>query len=170
MSRTRVLWLAVAVALAVVVAVQVTAASRERAAELSGAPVLAAGVDVLAGVARVPARIRAHDYRREAFGDSWSDDTTAPGSGNGCDTRNDILERDLIDKTYVSIERCPDAVATGTLRDPYTNATIAFVRGRKTGADVQIDHIVSAAVTYHSGIYAGQSIDDMPLTNQGELA
>jgi hypothetical protein len=70
----------------------------------------------------------------------------------------------------VSIKRCPNAVATGTLHDPYTNATVAFVRGNQVGAAVQIDHIVSAAVTYCGVISADQGVDDMPLMGQGEVA
>jgi len=69
-----------------------------------------------------------YDYRRAAFGEAWDDDNAAPGGHNGCDTRNDILGRDLVDKTYVSIKRCPDAVETGVLHDPYTNETISFMR------------------------------------------
>ncbi|HNP13438.1 MAG TPA: HNH endonuclease family protein, partial [Mycobacterium sp.] len=86
-----------------------------------------------------------------AFGEAWDDDNDAPGGHNGCDTRNDILLRDLVDKTYVSIKRCPDAVATGILRDPYTNATIAFTRGNQVGAAVQIDHIVPLALAWDMG-------------------
>ena len=88
MTRGRLLSLAVAVAVAVIVAYQVLASSGEREfiaqAEI---PTVAPGVDVLAGVAVVPDRIRSHDYRRDAFGESWTDDTTAPGGHNGCDTR-----------------------------------------------------------------------------------
>jgi Protein of unknown function (DUF1524) len=153
MSRNRLLWLVVAVAVAVIVAVQVVASSGDRAHFIAHAeiPTIAPGVDVLAGVVVVPIRIRSYDYRRAAFGDSWTDDTTAPGGHNGCDTRNDILDRDLVDKTYVSIKRCPNAVATGTLHDPYTNATIAFVRGNQTGAAVQIEHIVPLAYAWDFG-------------------
>ena len=98
-------------------------------------PTVAPGTDVLDGIGVDPAcGYGAIDYRRAAFGDTWTDDTDAPGGHNGCDTRNDILDRDLVDKTYVSIKRCPHAVATGTLHDPYTNASIAFVRGEQTGA------------------------------------
>ena len=172
MSRNRLLWLVLAVVLAVVVAFQVTATSDDRAQFVAQAdiPTVAPGADVLVGIAEVPARIRGYDYRRDAFGDSWTDDNSAPGGHNGCDTRNDILDRDLVDKTYVSIKRCPNAVATGTLHDPYTNATVAFVRGAQVGAAVQIDHIVSVAVTYGSGVHTGQSVDDMPLTSRSELA
>ena len=52
---------------------------------------------------------------------------------------------------YVSIKRCPNAVATGTLHDPYTNDVIAFVRGEKTGATVQIEHIVPLAYAWDLG-------------------
>jgi hypothetical protein len=152
MSRGRLLWLAVVVVLAVVVAVQtVTAADRSPFIAEADIPTVAPGVDVLAGIPMLPVRIRSHDYRRDAFGDSWTDDNSAPGGHNGCDTRNDILNRDLIDKTYVSIKRCPTAVATGTLHDPYTNDTVAFMRGAQVGAAVQIDHIVPLALAWDLG-------------------
>ncbi len=153
MSRNRLLWLALSVALAVVVAVQVTATGEDRGQFVAQAdiPTVAPGVDVLAGIAEVPVRIHSYDYRRDAFGDAWTDDNPAPGGHNGCDTRNDILDRDLVDKTYVSIKRCPKAVATGTLHDPYTNATVAFVRGAQVGAAVQIDHIVPLALAWDLG-------------------
>lgn len=154
-SRRRLMWLALATALSVVVAYQVVAsASSERAAAYiarADMPVVVPGVDVLAGVSEIPSRLREHDYRRLAFGESWTDDTDAPGGHNGCDTRNDILNRDLVDKTFVAIPRCPEAVATGILHDPYTNATITLVRGNQTGADVQIDHIVPLAYAWDEG-------------------
>jgi CRISPR/Cas system Type II protein with McrA/HNH and RuvC-like nuclease domain len=45
-------------------------------------------------------------------------------------------------------------VATGTLHDPYANATIAFIRGPKTGEAVQIDHIVPLALAWDLGARA----------------
>lgn len=154
MTRKRLVWLALTVALSVIVAYQAVASSSERSALFvaeADIPTVAPGVDVLAGVAEEPVRIRGYDYRRAAFGESWTDDNTAPGGHNGCDTRNDILDRDVVDKTYVSIKRCPKAVATGTLHDPYTNDTIAFVRGNQTGAAVQIEHIVPLAFAWDQG-------------------
>jgi hypothetical protein len=154
MSRKRLVALVIAVALALVVAYQTIVSADQRAASFmaqADIPTVAPGVDVLAGVAEVPLRIRGFDYRRAAFGDAWTDDNPAPGGHNGCDTRNDILDRDLVDKTYVSITRCPNAVATGTLHDPYTNATVAFVRGNQVGASVQIDHIVPLALAWDLG-------------------
>lgn len=153
MSRKHVLWLAVAAVLSVLVAYQVTSGT-DRPAEYradADVPTVAPGVDVLAGIAQIDARQRRGDYRRDAFGESWTDDTSAPGGRNGCDTRNDILDRDLIDKTYVAISRCPTAVATGVLRDPYTSATVPFVRGAQTGASVQIDHLVPLAYAWDMG-------------------
>jgi hypothetical protein len=156
MSRTRLASLALAVVLTVAVACQTVASAHERAALFAGqsdAPRVAAGVDVLAGLAQIPLRTRAFDYRRAAFGDSWTDDNPAPGGRNGCDTRNDILDRDLVDKTYVSIKRCPKAVATGTLHDPYTNEVVSFMRGDRIGASVQIDHIVPLALAWDLGAH-----------------
>ena len=142
------------VALAVLVAVQVStepgAGSARYVAE-ADIPTVAPGVDVLAGVIEIPVRMPGYDYRRDAFGESWDDDNDAPGGRNGCDTRNDILDRDLVEKSYVSIKRCPTAVATGTLIDPYTNTTIAFVRGNQIGASVQIDHIVPLSLAWDLG-------------------
>lgn len=140
--------------LAVVVAVQTgtePGAGSARFVAEADTPTVAAGVDVLAGVTEIPVRVPGYDYRRDAFGDAWDDDNDAPGGRNGCDTRNDILDRDLVEKSYVSIKRCPNAVATGTLVDPYTNESIAFVRGNQIGASVQIDHIVPLALAWDLG-------------------
>ena len=152
MRRGLLLWLAATATLAVIVAVQVVSAGDDgEMTARADVPTVQPGTDVLAGVSVVPVRVRGYDYRRAAFGEAWDDDNDAPGGHNGCDTRNDILLRDLVDKTYVSIKRCPDAVATGILRDPYTNATIAFTRGNQVGAAVQIDHIVPLALAWDMG-------------------
>jgi hypothetical protein len=155
------MWLVMGVVLAVVVAVQVMASAQRanRFVALADVPTVAPGVDVLAGVAVIPQRVHGNDYRRAAFGEAWTDDTSAPGGHNGCDTRNDVLDRDLLDKTYVAIKRCPTAVATGTLHDPYTSAVVAFTRGNQVGASVQIDHIVPLALAWDLG--ARDWTDDM---------
>jgi hypothetical protein len=153
MRRRSLIWLSAMTALAVIVAAQVVSSAGDAQPLVARAdvPTVAPGVDVLAGIIVVPQRIRGYDYRRAAFGESWTDDNDAPGGRNGCDTRNDILGRDLVDKTYVSIKRCPDAVATGVLHDPFTNQTISFVRGAQVGAAVQIDHIVPLAYAWDMG-------------------
>jgi hypothetical protein len=158
--------------LAVLVAYRVVVSSAgERAGEFAAradVPTVQPGVDVLGGIVLPPVRIHRYDYRRAAFGDARTDDTDAPGGHNGCDTRDDILNRDLVDKTNVWTKRCPDAVETGTLHDPYTNATINFHRGAGIGESVQIDHILSAAPRYDGCICGGECMDDMWLTVFGD--
>lgn len=87
----RLLWLVAAVVLAVVVAIQVGTADEPTAiadgADGAVVPTVAPGTDVLAGVAVIPRRVRDPNYRRAAFGESWTDDNSAPGGHNGCDTR-----------------------------------------------------------------------------------
>lgn len=153
-DRKTLLWLAVAAMLAVIVAYQTVSAVGQRSRALaaqSGMPTVAPGTDVLAGITVVPARTHRYDYRRPLFGDAWDDDNDAPGGHNGCDTRDDILNRDLVDITHVWTKRCPSAVATGTLHDPYTNAVVGFTRGPKIGEAVQIDHIVPLAYAWDMG-------------------
>lgn len=86
------------------------------------------------------------DYEREAFGPAWAD-----VDRNGCDTRNDILSRDLEGETFKpGTHDC--VVLTGTLHDPYTGETIEFVRGPRSG-EVQIDHLVPLAYAWRAGAW-----------------
>lgn len=65
------------------------------------------------------------DYNREDFGEAWAD-----VDHNGCDTRNDILARDLARPTFKpGTHDC--IVLTGTLAEPYTGKTIQFERGTR---------------------------------------
>lgn len=157
MSRKTLLWLVAVVVVSLVVAYQTLGSTAARHANDFAAradvPTVQPGADVLAGILVVPVRMHRYDYRRAAFGEAWDDNNDAPGGHNGCDTRNDILDRDLVDKTYVFTKRCPLAVATGTLHDPYTNTVIAFQRGAKVGEAVQIDHIVPLSYAWDMGAY-----------------
>nr|WP_251858470.1 DUF1524 domain-containing protein [Herbiconiux sp. L3-i23] len=76
------------------------------------------------------------------FGQAWLD-----VDRNGCDTRNDILQRDLVDETLSG----PCKVLTGRLADPYTATTIDFVRGNTTSTLVQIDHVVALSDAWQKG-------------------
>jgi len=97
-------------------------------------------LDALAVKGRAPKT----GYQRDAFGPSWSD-----VDRNGCDTRNDVLARDLTDVTFE--EGTHDCVVlTGTLADPYSDATIGFERGPRS-ADVQIDHVVALSDAWQKG-------------------
>ncbi|AOX66876.1 hypothetical protein BJK06_15130 [Curtobacterium sp. BH-2-1-1] len=76
------------------------------------------------------------------FGTAWLD-----VDRNGCDTRNDVLARDLSATT----RQGPCRVLTGTLVSPYTGATIGFVRGETTSTLVQIDHVVALENAWRTG-------------------
>jgi hypothetical protein len=86
-------------------------------------------------------------YRRSLFGISWTDDNDDLDGHNGCDTRNDILRRDLV--LITAIRAC--VVWSGTLHDPYTGRTIRFVHGRSTSTAVQIDHVVALGNSWQTG-------------------
>ncbi|MHA6764124.1 HNH endonuclease family protein [Streptacidiphilus sp. PAMC 29251] len=97
-------------------------------------------------------------YDRLKFGAAWTDNNGDPGGHNHCDTRDDILARDLTGVSYKS-GHC--TVATGTLQDPYTGKTIHFVRGPDS-AKIQIDHVVplgDAWVTGAAQLTATQRLD-----------
>ena len=84
-------------------------------------------------------------YDRDQFGPSWAD-----VDRNGCDTRNDILARDLTAVVYKDgTKEC--VVASGTFADPYTGTVISFVRGNQTSTAVQIDHIVALSDAWQKG-------------------
>lgn len=89
-------------------------------------------------------------YERSQFGSAWSDDVSVSGGHNGCDTRNDILQRDLTQVTFKPGTRdC--VVLTGVLWDPYTARVIDFTRGRATSSAVQIDHVVALSDAWQKG-------------------
>lgn len=85
-------------------------------------------------------------YNRSQFGDAWTDDVNVAGGHNGCDTRDDILRRDLVD---VSSNGC--IVFSGILNDPYTGTTVDFLRGEGTSGEVQIDHMVALSDAWQKG-------------------
>ncbi|MCY1214190.1 hypothetical protein D9M72_259970 [compost metagenome] len=83
-------------------------------------------------------------YDRALFGQAWAD-----VDRNGCDTRNDILKRDLTGITYTNSVPCK--VQSGTLADPYTGTSISFLRGSATSSKVQIDHVVALSDAWQKG-------------------
>lgn len=99
---------------------------------------------ILAGI-EVKGRAPKTGYEREQYGQRWAD-----VDRNGCDTRNDMLARDLADVTYREGTRdC--VVTTGILTDPYTGQVIDFVRGEDTSNEVHIDHVVSLSWAWQHG-------------------
>jgi hypothetical protein len=82
-------------------------------------------------------------YVRDKFGPAWAD-----VDRNSCDTRDDILHRDLtLIKTKTS-DTC--IVTSGELRDPYTARVIRFSRGANS-AKIQIDHVVPLGNAWYDG-------------------
>lgn len=87
-------------------------------------------------------------YDRDLFGQAWAD-----VDRNGCDTRNDILRRDLADISLKpGTHGC--VVLSGVLADPYSGTTMPFQRGPDTSVLVQIDHVVALSDAWQKG--AGQ--------------
>jgi len=86
-------------------------------------------------------------YSRSQFGPAWSD-----VNRNGCDTRNDILKRDLTGIVYRAKTReC--VVESGVLQDRYSGETINFIRGNNTSMEVQIDHVVALSNAWQTGAF-----------------
>ncbi|MDQ1294895.1 MAG: hypothetical protein QG608_2780 [Actinomycetota bacterium] len=89
--------------------------------------------------ARVPG------YARSYFGGGWPDP-----DGNGCDTRNDILRRDL--RQVESLSRTdPCIVGAGILREPFTGRSITFRRTTATSGLVRVGHVVSLVDAWSAG-------------------
>ncbi len=84
-------------------------------------------------------------FDRDEFGPAWAD-----VDHNGCDTRNDILKRDLREETFKKgTHDC--VVLTGILDDPYSGKRIEFRRGQDTSSEVQIDHLIPLSDAWQKG-------------------
>lgn len=147
MPGRRLAALAVAVAFGVAGCgdVPIGALPGESTSPATGAP--AAGGPALSLLQRLPVKGRGPKtgYERSAFGPAWQD-----VDRNGCDTRNDILRRDLTNETFKpGTHNC--VVTRGILADPYTGHHIAFVRGNGTSDLVQIDHVVALGDAWQKG-------------------
>ena len=98
-------------------------------------------------------------YSRTAFGQSWAD-----VDRNGCDTRNDILKRDMTSILYKARTRnC--VVLSGTLIDRYSGETINFVRGNVSSMEVQIDHVVALSNSWQTGAFKLSATQRTALAN-----
>ena len=84
-------------------------------------------------------------YDRSSFG-GWAD-----LDNDSCNTRDEILIRDLTGVTYDSNEKCQ--VQTGKLVDPYSATVINFLQGRGTSNLVQIDHVVAVSDAWQKGAF-----------------
>jgi hypothetical protein len=121
---------------------------------LGATPNSASGVEQEPGLATalletlaVKGRAPKTGYTRAQFGPAWAD-----VDRNGCDTRNDILKRDLTSITYRAKTRnC--VVESGTLVDRYSGETINFVKGNISSMEVQIDHVVALSNAWQTGAF-----------------
>ena len=106
-------------------------------------PKPAAAGTALAAIARLTVKGRAPKtgYTRAQFGQTWFDTDR-----NGCDTRNDILRRDLASRQMQNACK----VLSGSLApDPYTGTTIRFTYGG--ASEVDIDHLVALSDAWQKG-------------------
>jgi hypothetical protein len=117
----------------------------------SAAPSGSAGATARSGTAlavlgqlAVKGRAPRTGYSRAQFGGRWPD-----VDRNGCDTRNDVLQRDLTGIRLRAGSGC--VVTSGRLLDPYTGSAIRFVRGAATSSAVQIDHVVALGDAWQKG-------------------
>lgn len=104
-----------------------------------------------------PTTERHPSYDRDEFGAGWLD-----LDGDGCDTRNEVLARDL---TSVVFDADGCTVLAGSLADPYTAAVINFTRGQDTSGAVQIDHIVPLSLAWDMGAWRWSDQDREQFAN-----
>jgi len=111
----------------------------------------------LAAVAGLTVKGRAPKtgYARELFGTAWFD-----ADRNGCDTRNDVLRRDLVDRRMKNWCK----VLAGTRSpDPYTGRTIRFVIGGRS--EIDVDHVVALADAWQKGAATWQPATRVAFAN-----
>jgi Protein of unknown function (DUF1524) len=113
------------------------------------APAPKPSADTVLATLPVKGRAPKTGYSREQFGPAWAD-----VDRNGCDTRDDILNRDLVDKQWrPGTHGC--VVVAGRLVDPYTGRALVFAKADAEA--VQIDHVVSLSDAWQKGA-AGWSL------------
>ena len=98
-------------------------------------------------------------YTRAQFGPTWAD-----VDRNGCDTRNDMLRRDLTEIIYRAKTRnC--VVESGNLVDRYSGEVINFKRGNISSREVQIDHVVALSNAWQTGAFKLDALQRRALAN-----
>ncbi|EST26573.1 HNH endonuclease family protein [Streptomyces roseochromogenus] len=128
---------------AVVVLVAVAGCTKDKPKGVSGPAQSGGSGAVLAAVDSLSVKGRAPKtgYSRELFGTAWADTDS-----NSCDTRDDILKRDLKDVKFTG-GHC--RVSYGLLApDPYSGKEITYRRG---ASQVDIDHVVPLSDAWQKG-------------------
>jgi len=111
---------------------------------VSPSPLSGAAASALASL-EVKGRAPKSGYSRAQFGQAWAD-----VDRNGCDTRNDILARDL-QNVVVKPGTHNCVVLTGDYVEPYTGEHVFFQRGSSTSSAVEIDHVVALGNAWQTG-------------------
>ncbi len=112
------------------------------------------GATALAALEQLPVRGRAPmtGYSRARFGQAWSDAAgDSAWTRNGCDTRNDLLARDLVDTT---VEPNGCVVVAGVLGyEPYSGATDRPYdkHDDDPATDLDADHVVALGNAWATG-------------------
>ncbi|AXH95982.1 cell wall-binding repeat-containing protein [Ornithinimicrobium avium] len=88
-------------------------------------------------------------YDRDLFGPAWTDAVDVQGGRNGCDTRNDVLRRDL-DDLVVRTGTNGCVAQTGWLNEPFSGQKLWFERG-VTSSGIHIDHLVALSDAWQKG-------------------
>lgn len=147
------------VVVAVIVAGFALLDSRDGSAPPGPAPSSAAAradaASALAAVRTVRSRPDVPGYERDCgtglgcvFGPSWTDDHAGTDGHDGCDTRNNVLQRQLDDIVLRPGTRdC--VVVAGTLDDPFTGRALTFAK--QDASAVQIDHLYPLALAWDMG-------------------
>lgn len=149
------LWGGAVTAMAVMTAV--TGCKAEEVSGSSGAEPTGAKGAALTAVDSLDVKGRAPKtgYSRERFGSAWADTDS-----NSCDTRDDILKRDLKEVKF-SGGKCK--VTFGVLEpDPYSGKTVTYRRGRSL---VDIDHVVALSDAWQKGAKYWDSSKRIALAN-----
>lgn len=93
-------------------------------------------------------------YHRAAFGKIWAD-----VDGNGCNTRDDVLLRDLVTGRPSTLRRqggCDHDVVAGTFHDPYSGHDLTFtdLKDPTQARAATIDHVVPLKLAWEQGAWA----------------
>lgn len=130
--------------------------SGDRHTPVPGSPGRESVAPLLAHVEVVGERVPVPGYQRDCsgesacvFGPAWSDATGAPGSGNGCSTRQDVLSRDL--RGAVTDPDSPCTVSGGILVDPYTGRVVDVERTGVGG--IHVDHVFPLSAAWDLGAW-----------------
>lgn len=135
----------------------VTLTPRQTSGDDSSAPPATGTAAALLATLPVKGRAPKTGYDRTGdFGTAWRD-----VDRNGCNTRDDILARDLTSTTRSG--SCK--VTSGTLSSAYSGQTIPFTRGVRTSALVQIDHLVPLMDAWQTGAQQLSAADRLSLAN-----